>query len=135
VSNAIKFSQEGGSILLRCIEITNTVDNKVQRYLRFECVDNGVGIKEEDKERLFKPFSQVNPHELQDGGGSGLGLSLTAAMISAVGGKAGAESRWARAPPSLSSCRSCPRPRRLRSASQCPPLSRPKSGSSCRRSR
>ena len=43
--------------------------------------DDGVGVQEEDQEKLFKPFTQIKPGELQGGRGSGVGLAICKQII------------------------------------------------------
>ena len=51
-----------------------------------EVIDEGVGMAVEDSTRLFKEVIQFNPSELQAGGGSGLGLVITKALVDMHGG-------------------------------------------------
>lgn len=51
--------------------------------------DNGVGISDENQKRLFQPFVQINPHELQQGEGSGLGLSICKRIVEMYNGDVG----------------------------------------------
>ncbi|KAK3234070.1 hypothetical protein CYMTET_32683 [Cymbomonas tetramitiformis] len=53
----------------------------------FTVKDTGVGICPEDAGKLFTAYGQINPSELQQGGGAGLGLSLSKAIIEQMGGK------------------------------------------------
>lgn len=46
--------------------------------LHVECVDTGVGVRQEDQERLFEAFFQVNPNG--PNGGTGLGLSIASGV-------------------------------------------------------
>jgi hypothetical protein len=50
-------------------------------------VDQGMGISREDQKKLFVPFAQIRPHELQSGSGSGLGLTLAKEIVLMHGGK------------------------------------------------
>ena len=89
LSNAIKFTKQGGSITL-----TTTgkfAGSLVTLYV--SVTDTGIGIREEDLGKLFKPFSQINPAESQGGKGSGLGLSICSSIISSMGGKVGVSSK------------------------------------------
>ncbi|MBA7514229.1 Sensor histidine kinase WalK [subsurface metagenome] len=49
--------------------------------------DNGIGISKEDKEKLFKPFSQIDAAMGREHGGSGLGLAIAKGIIQAHNGK------------------------------------------------
>lgn len=54
--------------------------------------DTGVGISKDNQKKLFQPFSQINPEELQGGGGSGLGLSICKKIIKLYDGGIGVHS-------------------------------------------
>jgi signal transduction histidine kinase len=55
-------------------------------------MDSGIGIKEEDKEKLFKPFSQIDTGLSRNHEGTGLGLSITKKLVEKLGGKIYVES-------------------------------------------
>ena len=78
LSNAIDFSPEEGEIRL--------VVSHVDGLWRFECIDQGPGVAEEDRQRIFDPFVQgqrVAPAPRQ---GSGVGLSIVRELVRAMGG-------------------------------------------------
>jgi signal transduction histidine kinase len=80
-SNAIKFTQENGKIKV-CSEFT---DNN----FKIEVIDNGIGISEENKEKIFQKFKQINSREK----GTGLGLPLAKKLIEAHNGIISVESQ------------------------------------------
>ena len=83
ISNAIKYTPDGGSI--RVIGANGTGE------LRVAVVDTGVGIAPEDHVRVFEEFRQVgDPNERQPG--SGLGLAVTKRLAEAHGGRIELES-------------------------------------------
>lgn len=84
-SNAIKFSKPGDKIILRTSFVTNTSES----LLRVEVIDFGAGITPENHSKIFKEFSQIDQNELQEGGGSGLGLWICQKVIQLHGGKIG----------------------------------------------
>ena len=73
VSNAIKFTPQGGRILIGA-------DVKNGR-LRFRVSDNGIGISAEDLERIGRPFMQVRNDHTRRYEGTGLGLSLVKGLV------------------------------------------------------
>ncbi|MFZ2974692.1 MAG: ATP-binding protein [Ferribacterium limneticum] len=78
LSNAIDFSPENGEIHLSV--------SHIEGLWRFECVDQGPGVAEEDQQRIFDPFVQgqrVAPAPRQ---GSGVGLSIVRELVRAMGG-------------------------------------------------
>uniref|UniRef100_A0A0G4FVC2 histidine kinase n=1 Tax=Chromera velia CCMP2878 TaxID=1169474 RepID=A0A0G4FVC2_9ALVE len=61
--------------------------------MRVSVTDTGPGLSEEDKSKLFKPYGQVRAGELQNGGGTGLGLVICKSFVEAhTGGRIGVES-------------------------------------------
>uniref|UniRef100_A0A7S2TZT2 histidine kinase n=1 Tax=Lotharella oceanica TaxID=641309 RepID=A0A7S2TZT2_9EUKA len=85
VENACKFSPNGETITIR---IEREGADMVRTYVQ----DNGVGISPENQKKLFKPFAQIGPGKLQGGGGTGLGLYISRAIVEAHGGVMSLES-------------------------------------------
>ena len=84
LTNALKHTPINGSITLE-IHISNeTTSVKV--------TDSGVGIKKENKDSLFKPFSQLNDGPQKNGIGTGLGLALSKDLAISMNGEVGVES-------------------------------------------
>jgi two-component system cell cycle sensor histidine kinase PleC len=85
VSNAVKFTPEGGRI---------TVLGSRARDGSFQVMveDNGPGIPREKLDKIFKPFSQVDNRYDRQGGGTGLGLALVRGLAELHGGRAWLES-------------------------------------------
>ncbi|MBW1792239.1 MAG: hypothetical protein JRJ14_08295, partial [Deltaproteobacteria bacterium] len=86
VGNAIKFSNENGAITIK-----SRMD---QGSLEIEVEDSGIGIKEEDMDKLFKPFSQINSFSQKQYVGTGLGLSLVKKLVEVHGGKTWVRSEY-----------------------------------------
>lgn len=78
VSNGIKFTPSGGSVILKVIRDKNTVI--------FQVEDTGIGISEEQKPLLFKKFQQLDSPYNRQQGGTGLGLALTKQLVELHGG-------------------------------------------------
>lgn len=81
-SNAIKFTSVGHIGL----EITKTYEIDQSIELFFMLFDTGIGISPEEKDKLFKSFSQVDGSITRIYGGSGLGLSICKRLVEAMGG-------------------------------------------------
>jgi signal transduction histidine kinase len=79
VSNAVKFTPEGGRIEVRAREAAD------REGVVLEVVDNGIGIKREDRERIFEPFRQADSSDEKGYGGVGLGLALVARLTDLLG--------------------------------------------------
>lgn len=84
LSNAAKFTQEGGSISF-------TAQEREQRgkspTFRFTVADNGIGIAPEAQKIIFTPFERVSDRLVHRIEGTGLGLAITKNLISAMGGQ------------------------------------------------
>jgi len=79
MSNAIKYTQEGGHIEISARKPTpDTVSISVK--------DNGIGIPEKDQARIFERFYRVDKARSRNMGGTGLGLSIAREIIKAHGG-------------------------------------------------
>jgi PAS domain S-box-containing protein len=85
LSNAIKFTAEGGRVALRV-----RPDGKTR--FRIEVEDTGIGILPEDEHRLFIEFQQLDASTAKKFPGSGLGLALTKRLVEAQGGTVGVRS-------------------------------------------
>jgi signal transduction histidine kinase len=79
LSNAVKFTPDGGKVDIK-------VDIKDEE-LRVSVTDTGIGIKQEDMDKLFKAFQQIDSKYVRKYGGTGLGLSLTKEMVKLHGGE------------------------------------------------
>lgn len=84
VSNAVKFTPNGGSIRV-------TVRREAG-VIRTEVADTGIGIPEEFLPQLFQPFVKLNPVDPENRGGSGLGLWICHEIVEAHGGTMGVDS-------------------------------------------
>lgn len=85
LSNAIKFTPEGGRV-----EVRARPDGV--RHFRLEVRDSGIGIEPADLPRLFVEFQQLDAGLSRQHQGTGLGLALTRRLIEAQGGSVGVES-------------------------------------------
>jgi PAS domain S-box-containing protein len=85
LSNAIKFTAEGGLIVVRAMP-------EGHAFFRIDVEDSGVGIAESDLPRLFVEFQQLDSSYTKRHQGTGLGLALTRRLIQAQGGSVGVRS-------------------------------------------
>ncbi|MDO4546015.1 MAG: PAS domain-containing protein [Bacillota bacterium] len=90
LSNAIKFTDEGGHVLLNVSSVEKSEDAD---RLRFVVSDTGRGISEEFLSRIFEPFSQESTGNNSSYGGSGLGLAISKNIVDMMGGKMSVRSK------------------------------------------
>lgn len=85
LGNAVRYTPEGGNVELQCYESGNTWAIIV--------ADNGLGIPEQDQERIFERFYRVEKARDASRGGTGLGLSIVKNLVQALGGEVQLRSR------------------------------------------
>ena len=83
VNNAIKFTEEGHVHLH--IRMEHNLGD--EPYLQFDIEDTGIGIKAQDRERIFESFTQADGSTSRKYGGTGLGLAITGHLTKLLGGK------------------------------------------------
>ena len=83
LSNALKFTPAKGIIKLR---VSKTGEDQENVYLRFEVIDTGCGIAEENYDKIFESFEQENVDVTYKYGGTGLGLSIVKRFTQLMGG-------------------------------------------------
>jgi signal transduction histidine kinase len=83
----VKFNRkEGGAV-------TVTTEREGD-MAKFSVSDTGIGIEEEDKNKLFKDFEQLDKEISRKYGGTGLGLAITKKLVELHGGKIWVESKY-----------------------------------------
>jgi len=83
LSNAVKFTNSG--IVKLFSKIINSAENTIT--IHFEIKDSGIGMTQEQIERIFDPFVQAESGTTRKYGGTGLGLSITKNIVEMMGGK------------------------------------------------
>jgi signal transduction histidine kinase len=78
LSNAVKFSPESGSVILSATVTSDEIEIAVQ--------DQGAGIPEDFKSKIFAKFSQADASSSKVKGGTGLGLALCKELVEAMNG-------------------------------------------------
>ncbi|MHB1390685.1 MAG: ATP-binding protein [Thermoleophilia bacterium] len=84
VVNAIKYSPDGGEIIVSALQEDD--------FVRFEVADRGVGIKEEHLPHIFERFYRAGPRGKRGATGTGLGLYVSQNLVEQMGGHIWAES-------------------------------------------
>jgi PAS domain S-box-containing protein len=99
--NAIKFTDQGEVVLEVSLENEPSqqkppydgISEAMLTTLHFVVRDTGIGIPEDKKDRLFKPFSQLDVSTTRKYGGTGLGLAISRQLCDLMGGKMWVESQ------------------------------------------
>lgn len=84
ISNALKYSDTGGEIVLNVLKDKEKVTITIK--------DNGIGIPKEDLPYIFERFYRVDKSRTRNTGGTGIGLAITKALVEAQSGKISVES-------------------------------------------
>jgi signal transduction histidine kinase/CheY-like chemotaxis protein len=89
LSNAVKFTPETGTIKL---DVRMEKREGILYTLRVSVIDNGIGISEEQRQRLFSSFEQADTGTSRKFGGTGLGLAISKQIVEMMNGKIWLES-------------------------------------------
>ena len=92
VNNALKFTSEGYITL----KMQSKRIDKESIQLHVEVNDTGIGMKQEQINKLFKPFSQADASTTRQYGGTGLGLSISKEIVELMGGEIQVTSTYGR---------------------------------------
>jgi len=84
LTNAVKFTKEGGSVWMEC--------HPREEHLTLKICDTGIGIPANQLASVLRPFEQVSSHYTKDYEGTGLGLSITKELVELHGGSIHIES-------------------------------------------
>jgi len=77
ISNAIKFTEKG-EVMLK-LELVGEIDKSVQ--VKFRCLDTGIGIPEDKRDKIFELFTQASADTTRKYGGTGLGLAIVKRLV------------------------------------------------------
>ena len=77
ISNSIRYGNEGGTSVLKLEDLGHAV--------RISVIDDGIGIRADDQQRIFERFYRVDRSRSRDAGGSGLGLAIVKHIIESHG--------------------------------------------------
>ncbi|MEX2673133.1 MAG: HAMP domain-containing sensor histidine kinase [Phycisphaeraceae bacterium] len=86
LANAVKFTPPGGVVTLSVKHIPPPRDGAAA-YMRLSVSDTGPGIGPEDQERIFDKFTQLDPSVTREGGGTGLGLTISRELSELLHGR------------------------------------------------
>jgi PAS domain S-box-containing protein len=88
-ANAIKFTEKG-NVTVRVLPSSASTAKK--RKIRFEVTDTGIGMSQDQIEKLFQPFTQADISTTRRFGGTGLGLAISHSLVTMMGGNIGVDS-------------------------------------------
>lgn len=88
MTNAVKYTEKGW------IELSVTLEQREQVCLLVRVSDSGIGIKEEERAKLFHEFERLDRKRNRSVEGTGLGLSITAKLVSLMNGTISVESEY-----------------------------------------
>ncbi len=86
ISNAIQYNRDNGSITIN--------GSRNGHYIRIDVTDTGIGMRPEDKERLFEDFFRAKNEHTREITGTGLGLTIVKKIVDAYAGKIEIESEY-----------------------------------------
>ncbi|QQE12386.1 HAMP domain-containing histidine kinase [Planctomycetota bacterium] len=86
LSNAIKFTPDGGTVTLSAITASEDLEGKKERVV-LSVKDTGPGIATEDQARIFEKFTQLDPSATREFGGTGLGLTISKELADILQGE------------------------------------------------
>ncbi|MDO5484285.1 MAG: ATP-binding protein, partial [Desulfovibrionaceae bacterium] len=89
LGNAVKFTPSGGEV---SFGISLTAESPDSVTLAFRIADTGIGMSQEQIDRIFTPFEQADASTSRKFGGTGLGLSISRNLVQMMGGKISIES-------------------------------------------
>jgi signal transduction histidine kinase len=87
IANAVQYNRDGGSVRISGFDEPAQGDEWVAGRVRLEVADTGPGIPAEEWERVFERFYRREPSRSRRTGGAGLGLALSRAIATWLGGK------------------------------------------------
>jgi CheY-like chemotaxis protein len=100
LGNAVKFTQQGEVELEVALQSQNADHQYAhQLFLQFLVRDTGIGIPQDKQKMIFDAFSQADGSTTRKFGGTGLGLTISARLVEAMGGKI-----WVESTPSKGTC-------------------------------
>lgn len=91
LSNAVKYTQEGGTIEMRVRELPRLLENYSR--IEFSVKDNGQGMTEEYQKVMFSPFTREHETATNKVQGTGLGMAITKSLVELMGGTINVESK------------------------------------------
>lgn len=90
MSNAVKYTKEGS--ITFSVKVVEQLENEGACRILFSVKDTGIGIRDEDRERLFEKFERLDFEQNKNTEGTGLGMSIVVKLLEAMGSEIQLES-------------------------------------------
>ena len=95
LSNAYKYTSEGGVLQMGAEETANQWDaQRAARVIHLWVKDNGIGMSQEDQQKMFQKFFRSDDPKARETPGTGLGLNITKSLVEMQGGRIWFESEF-----------------------------------------
>ena len=92
LTNAVKYTQKGG--ITFSVDFTSVKDDDSAIMLQISVKDTGIGIKQEDIQKLFSPFERIEEKRNRSIEGTGLGMSIVKRTLDMMGSRLSIESEY-----------------------------------------
>ncbi len=93
LNNAVKYT-ETGKVVLSVSEEESKTEGEKETSLKISVTDTGIGIRHEDKDRLFRKFERMDIEKNSTIEGTGLGLAITGSLLEMMGGSIKVDSHY-----------------------------------------
>ncbi len=90
LGNAVKFTSSGSVTL----HVAGGKSDATHQSLRFDIIDTGIGLTDEQMDKIFDSFAQADSRTAKKFGGTGLGLTITKELVKMMGGRMDVESTY-----------------------------------------
>jgi signal transduction histidine kinase len=87
VSNACKYTPEGGQITVQAQKWSTRVDDHRESFVMCSVIDTGIGISPQDQKRMFTKYFRADDPTVRSVPGTGLGLVITKSLVELHGGE------------------------------------------------
>lgn len=90
ISNAVKFTDENGTI---DVIVEKSEENEKEIWIKFSVKDTGIGVSENNIDKIFDAFTQADSSTSRKFGGTGLGLTISTKLVKLLGGYLSVDSK------------------------------------------
>ena len=95
LTNAVKYTENGSIVFeMKLADEDKKISQGAEVPIEVSVTDTGIGIREEEKDKLFEPFDRLNLKKTRNIEGTGLGLAITRQLLSAMNSELEVKSRY-----------------------------------------